>query len=114
MDTADTHISKSSIKKVQIEDIKIEIVDSSITGEQRLAYEDLAKTINDSLSKLSEQCKLVFKLVKEDGLKYREVAELLDVSVKTVEYHMGNALKQLAQTIAGSQRPINAIPAKSF
>ena len=109
-----THISKSSIKQVQIEDINIEIVDSSITGEQRLAYEDLAKTINDSLSKLSEQCKLVFKLVKEDGLKYREVAELLDVSVKTVEYHMGNALKQLAQTIAGSQRPINAIPAKSF
>jgi RNA polymerase sigma-70 factor (ECF subfamily) len=109
-----THISKSNIKQVQIEDINIEIVDSSITGEQQLVYEDLARTINDSLSKLSEQCKLVFKLVKEDGLKYREVAELLDISVKTVEYHMGNALKQLAKAIAGSQRPINAIPAKSF
>jgi len=109
-----THISRSNIKQVQIEDINIEIVDSSITGEQQLVYEDLARTINDSLSKLSEQCKLVFKLVKEDGLKYREVAELLDISVKTVEYHMGNALKQLAKAIAGSQRPINAIPAKSF
>ncbi|MDO3626205.1 RNA polymerase sigma-70 factor [Mucilaginibacter sp. BT774] len=109
-----THISKSDIKQVPIEDISIEIVDSSITGEQRLVYEDLAKTINYSLSKLSEQCKLVFKLVKEDGLKYREVAELLDISVKTVEYHMGNALKQLANAVASSQRPINAIPAKSF
>lgn len=109
-----THISKFDMKQVPIEDINIEIVDSSITGEQRLVYEDLAKTINDSLSKLSEQCKLVFKLVKEDGLKYREVAELLDISVKTVEYHMGNALKQLAKAIANAQRPINAVPAKSF
>lgn len=109
-----THISKSNIQQVPIEDISIEIVDSSISGEQRLVYEDLAKTINHSLGKLSDPCKLVFKLVKEDGLKYKEVADLLDISVKTVEYHMGNALKQLAKAISNAQRPISAIPAKSF
>ncbi|HEY8970738.1 MAG TPA: sigma factor-like helix-turn-helix DNA-binding protein [Puia sp.] len=38
---------------------------------------------------------MVFKLVKEDGLKYREVAELLHLSLKTVENQMGIALKKI-------------------
>jgi RNA polymerase sigma-70 factor (ECF subfamily) len=40
---------------------------------------------------------LIFKLVKEDGLRYREVAELLQISVKTVEAQMAIALRRLSQ-----------------
>jgi RNA polymerase sigma-70 factor (family 1) len=100
-----THLSKVQVKKVDIDDIKLEIVDSSVTGEDKLVCEDLTKIINGSLNKLPEQCRLVFKLIREDGLKYREVADLLDLSIKTVEYHMGNALKRLTQDIANSQKP---------
>ena len=32
---------------------------------------------------------------KVDGLKYREIAEILNISEKTVENHMGNALRHL-------------------
>jgi len=101
-----TYLSKAQVKKIDIDEIKLEIIDSSVTGEDKLICEDMAKIINSSLSKLPEQCKLVFKLIREDGLKYREVAELLDVSVKTVEYHMGNALKRLTQDLSNSQKPI--------
>jgi RNA polymerase sigma-70 factor (ECF subfamily) len=34
-------------------------------------------------------------MVKEDNLRYREVAQILNISEKTVEMHMGNALKAL-------------------
>jgi RNA polymerase sigma-70 factor (ECF subfamily) len=99
-----TCISKAQVSKVSIDDINLEIIDPSATGEDRLVCQDLTKIISNALSKLSEQCRFVFKLIKEDGLKYREVAELLDISVKTVEYHMGNALKTLSKDVENSQR----------
>jgi RNA polymerase sigma-70 factor (family 1) len=102
-----TYLSRPQVKNINIVDLNIEIIDSSASGEDRLICEDLTKTINSSLSKLPDQCKLVFKLLREDGLKYREVAELLDISIKTVEYHMGNALKRLTQDIADSQKTIS-------
>jgi RNA polymerase sigma-70 factor (ECF subfamily) len=91
-----TCLAKNQLKSVSIDDVYADVADSSATGEDKLVCEDLTKLINATLSKLSDQCRLVFKLIKEDGLKYREVADLLDISIKTVEYHMGNALKTLA------------------
>jgi len=99
-----TCLSKNRLKSVNIDDIKVDVADSGVTGEDKLVYEDLTKLINTTLNKLSEQCRLVFKLIKEDGLKYREVAELLDISIKTVEYHMGNALKTLAQGLKDTEK----------
>jgi RNA polymerase sigma-70 factor (ECF subfamily) len=90
----------------------MEVTDASATGEDNLICADITRVINNCLGKLSDQCRLVFKLVKEDGLKYREVADLLDLSVKTVEYHMGNALKQLTQSVERSQRQ-TAVNAKN-
>jgi len=101
-----TYLSRPQVKNIDIVDVNIEIIDSSATGEDKVICEDLTKIINTSLNKLPEQSKLVFKLLREDGLKYREVAELLDISIKTVEYHMGNALKRLALDIENSQKSI--------
>jgi RNA polymerase sigma-70 factor (ECF subfamily) len=108
-----TCLSKNQLKSVNIDDVNVDVADSSATGEDKLVCEDLTKLINTTLSKLSDQCRLVFKLVKEDGLKYREVADLLDISIKTVEYHMGNALKTLAQGLRDSPKmPVAINPEK--
>lgn len=100
-----TYLSKAQINNVNIDHVELEIAAPSASGEDKLACEDLTKIINIALGKLSEQCRLVFKLVKEDGLKYRDVAGLLDISVKTVEYHMGNAMKMLSKSIESSKKP---------
>ena len=52
--------------------------------------------ITQAISDLPPRCKLIFKLVKEDGLKYKEVAELLHLSVKTIEAQMAIALRKVA------------------
>jgi RNA polymerase sigma-70 factor (ECF subfamily) len=53
------------------------------------------KAIND----LPPRCRLIFKLIKEDGLKYREVAELLNLSLKTVENQMTTAIRKIGLAI---------------
>jgi RNA polymerase sigma-70 factor (ECF subfamily) len=106
-----TYLSKPQVKKVDIDEIELELADTSATGEDQLICEDLSKVIDSSLKALPEQCRLIFKLLREDGLKYRQVAELLDISIKTVEYHMGNALKRIAEDVLNSQKTAVRAPA---
>ena len=47
---------------------------------------------------LPAERKKIFLLSKRDGLKYQEIAEELHISIKTVEYQMGKALKTLRET----------------
>ncbi|WP_020529732.1 RNA polymerase sigma-70 factor [Flexithrix dorotheae] len=63
--------------------------------ESALLYNSLYKEIDEAIESLPFQCKTTFKMVKENGLKYKEVAEILNISVNTVENHMGKALKRL-------------------
>jgi RNA polymerase sigma-70 factor (ECF subfamily) len=60
---------------------------------------ELSKTIEQSISTLPKQCRLIFELSREHGLKYREIASQLKISIKTVETQMGRALKHLRQTL---------------
>lgn len=48
------------------------------------------------IDSLPPRCRLIFKLVKEDGLKYKDVATLLDLSVKTVEAQLAIAIRRIA------------------
>jgi len=55
--------------------------------------------ITHAINQLPEQRKRIFKLNRLDGLKYREIADQLNISQKTVEAQMGKALKYLRKTL---------------
>jgi RNA polymerase sigma-70 factor (family 1) len=65
--------------------------------EKLMMTEEMIRQIRTAVNTLPPRCKLIFKLVKEDGLKYREVAELLNLSVKTIEAQMAIALRRLGK-----------------
>ena len=64
---------------------------------------ELNARINQSINELPEKCREVFKLCRFEGLKYAQIAEQLDISVKTVEMQMGIALKKLRQKLSDNQ-----------
>ena len=55
--------------------------------------------IEAAINSLPVKCKLVFRLIKENGLRYKEVAELLSISPKTVEAHMTTAYSRIAERL---------------
>ncbi len=55
--------------------------------------------INHVIEELPEQRRRIFKMSRMDGLKYREIAEKLNISPKTVEVQMGKALKYLREQL---------------
>lgn len=61
--------------------------------------EEMVLKIKMAVNSLPNRCRLIFKLIKEDGLKYKEVAELLDISIKTVEAQMAIAMRRMAQSM---------------
>lgn len=65
--------------------------------EQLMLTEEMMRQIRKAINDLPPRCRLIFKLIKEDGLKYREVAELLQLSVKTIEAQMAIALRRIAK-----------------
>lgn len=56
---------------------------------------DLAKKIEDSIESLPEKRREIFRMSREEGLKYREIAEKLKISIKTVETQMALAIRTL-------------------
>jgi RNA polymerase sigma-70 factor (family 1) len=60
-----------------------------------LEQAELEMQISQGIGTLPRQCKIIFELSRDGGLKYREIAEELCISVKTVEAQMGRALKRL-------------------
>jgi RNA polymerase sigma-70 factor (ECF subfamily) len=67
--------------------------------ENILISEEIIRDIEKAISALPGKCQLIFRLVKEEGLKYREVADLLSLSVKTVEAQMSIALRRIQETL---------------
>lgn len=55
--------------------------------------------LQSALSSLPEKQRVVFLMNRIDDLKYAEIAERLDISIKAVEKRMSNALKTLKETI---------------
>ena len=61
---------------------------------------ELEQKIQEALNQLPEQCRSIFQMSRFDELKYREIADKLGISIKTVENHMGKALKLLRIKLA--------------
>ncbi len=70
------------------------------TPEKKLDDMEVAQAVQEAVDELPEKTRLVFSMSKYDHLTYREIAEILEISIKTVETHMGRALKYLRKRLA--------------
>lgn len=64
-----------------------------------LANQELALAIEHAIQSMPEKRQTVFRLCFIQEFTYKDAAEVLNVSVKTVENHMGLALKELREKL---------------
>ncbi len=64
-----------------------------------LEYQELYTQIMDAIDKLPTRCKEIFLLSREEELSYKEIAQRLSLSSKTVEIQIGIALKKLREAL---------------
>ncbi len=63
--------------------------------DDELEANELSEKIRKSIDKMPEGRRKIFIMSRYEGLKYREIAEKLKISIKTVENQMGSAIKHL-------------------
>lgn len=74
---------------------------SFTTSQHTEAAKEQSQRIATALNTLPPKCREVFLLIKMQGLSYKQAAETLGISIKTVENQMGKAVKVLRESIAG-------------
>jgi RNA polymerase sigma-70 factor (ECF subfamily) len=69
--------------------------ESSVGALHELEANELAEKLDSALEKLPEKCRTIFQMSRFEELRYQEIAERLDIPIKTVENQMGKALRLL-------------------
>lgn len=75
-----------------------EIMDPE-SPELKMIHGEMLQLIRQAIEALPPRCKMVFKLVREDGLSYREVGQVLNISSKTVDAQMVIAVRQISEQV---------------
>lgn len=90
---------KNRKKEVEVAFYVDAVKEIAQTPEDLVISKENIANIRLAINTLPTRCRQIFVLVKEDGLSYQEVAELLDISPATVNVQMTIAVKKLWQTL---------------
>lgn len=84
-------------------------VNDNITPEQLMITSELFSKIKVAINNLPSKCKIIFKLVREDGLTYKEVSKILNISENTVDAQLVIAVKRIREAL---KNHIDILPSK--
>lgn len=94
------HLRSVKSVVVDIDDVSIDLFAcTSTTPEDNYISTEAVTQINDAIEQLPAKCKIAFKLVREDKLKYKEAADILGISIKTLEAHLAAAMRKIREKL---------------
>lgn len=87
------------IDKIPLELYTVNVLRDENNPEDKLLSQEYSALIQKAIDSLPDKCKEVFRLVLSDKLKHKQIAQLLNISEKTVEAHITTAYKRIAQYV---------------
>jgi RNA polymerase sigma-70 factor (ECF subfamily) len=69
-------------------------------ADRRVHEREIASAVRSAVAELPTRCREVFELSRVHGLKYAEIADVMSISIKTVEAQMGKALRLIRERLA--------------
>lgn len=91
------YLRRNRVRMSYLRTLEKNVVDRS--PEQILESKELIERIVGAIDQLPEKARIVFFMSRFEELSYREIAERLNLTVKTVENHVGRALKELRKKL---------------
>ncbi len=101
-------VRNASLRKLQqlqktstlsLDEMKVDFASPDPDAVTHLVTSELSDKIAAAIDQLPQQCKIIFKLAKEDKLRYKEIAQMLNISVKTIDNQLSIALKKIASVL---------------
>jgi RNA polymerase sigma-70 factor (family 1) len=93
---------------IPFDHLEIEIGQTACDPYSLLITAEMMQRIRQVVDTLPPRCKMIFKLIRQDGLSYREVADILNISVNTIDVQMAIAVKKIcaALNLSGEWVPV--------
>jgi RNA polymerase sigma-70 factor (ECF subfamily) len=88
------------------------VEDSSLSPVEELVLAEMNQALQVVIDALPPRCRLIFTLIREDGLSYKEVAEILGISVNTIDNQMAIAIKRICAVLDIPRKTTFAGPSK--
>lgn len=85
---------------ISIDELDVELKSFSRNPEEMMLTAEMLYKIYQAVNSLPPRCKIIFKLIKEDGLRYKEVAEILNISIKTIDNQLAIALRKISKAVS--------------
>jgi RNA polymerase sigma-70 factor (ECF subfamily) len=90
--------------KILLTDLDLDLISDEISSHDEnpefMAIDnEFSIAFKNAVDELPEKCRLIFLLAREERLKYKEIAEKLSISEKTVNAQMVLAIKKLAMRL---------------
>ena len=79
--------------------LDIDVNDEAPGPQDLMITAEMMQRMHKAIEALPPRCKMIFKLIREDGLKYKEVAEILNISVNTIDAQMAIAVKRICMAL---------------
>lgn len=85
------------IRKGKVRDKHLQTINSlsENTTEEQINFEEMNQKIDSLIGELPDKCQQVFRMSRVDHLTNKEIAEKLNISIRTVETHISNGIKHL-------------------
>jgi RNA polymerase sigma-70 factor (ECF subfamily) len=85
--------------RFSLDNLHVEFISDYVNPEESTELHELQSNIAKAVKELPPACQLIYKLAKEDRLKYKDIAQLLDLSIKTIDHQLSIALKKIAYSL---------------
>lgn len=79
--------------------LNIEFENELSSPDNLMITAEMMKRMQKAIDNLPPRCKMIFRLIREDGLKYKEVSEILNISVNTIDVQMAIAIKKICAAL---------------
>ena len=96
---------------IPFDHLEIELKHEGADPYSLLITAEMLQRMQQAVETLPPRCKMIFKLIRHDGLSYKEVADILNISVNTIDVQMAIAVKKICTAL--NLPPANIVPKKN-
>ncbi len=86
-------------RNATLDEVLVRFEIDELTPETAIFTTEVRNEIEQAINQLPPKTKLVFQMAKVEGMKYKEISEILNISVNTIDNHIATAIKRLSSTL---------------
>ena len=93
---------------IPFDHLEIDISQDTTDPYSLLITSEMMQRMHQAVEALPPRCKMIFKLIRQDGLSYKEVADILNISVNTIDLQMAIAVKKICTSLQVNKSAVSS------